>query len=223
MVSSISYVNLSQKIIDCELPSSETLNILSTGQQIEILKLCYNGQKKLLNQLLEEKKLENADIEIPIIQLPKRNKTQITQNLNNDELELSIQQNIKKITNANKENMSIDFEKEFCEKDEDCSSSSFSTYTTPTLNNYVTLDSNEYIDPTPSGHITSTLNSDCEEADEDYMTQTSKTDTNSKKHNQSLESPLPKRIRKEDTQLPLQSTSNNRLQEIQNAKISNKA
>lgn len=37
------------------------------------------------------------------------------QNLNNDELELSIQQNIKKITNANKKNMSIDFEKEFCE------------------------------------------------------------------------------------------------------------
>ncbi|CAG8834967.1 39674_t:CDS:2, partial [Gigaspora margarita] len=296
MVSSITYSNLSQKIIDCELPSSETLNTLSTSQQIEILKLCYNAQRKLLNQLLEEKRIENADIEIPTIQLPKRNKTQssklklsalcswspkdyfakikadftphleenkikasvtwsqlgytareswiedvynkhrskigsnkwivqeclkqkltdradnfrrknykakprITQNLdNNDELEMSIQQNIEKITNANKENMSIDFEKEFCEsdgdnlEDEDCSGSSFSTYATPTLNNYVTLDSDEYIDPTSSGHIVSNSNSDSEEADEGYMTQTSK----------------------KDTQLPLQS------QKIQNVKISNK-
>ncbi|CAG8811288.1 22328_t:CDS:1 [Cetraspora pellucida] len=74
--SSISYSYLSQKITDCELPSTETLNIFSKAQQIEILKLCYNTQKRLLNKLLDDKRIEHADIEIPVVQLPKRNKNQ---------------------------------------------------------------------------------------------------------------------------------------------------
>jgi hypothetical protein len=73
---SISYKYLFQKIIDCKLPSAETLNTLSTGQQIEILKLCYNAQRKILNNLLEEKRIEKANFEIPTIQPPKRNKHQ---------------------------------------------------------------------------------------------------------------------------------------------------
>ncbi|KAF0438023.1 hypothetical protein F8M41_004317 [Gigaspora margarita] len=62
MSSSISYTDLSQKITDCALP--------------KLLKLCYNSQNQLLNELLEEKKRENADIDIPTIHPPKRNKTQ---------------------------------------------------------------------------------------------------------------------------------------------------
>ncbi|CAG8842509.1 36080_t:CDS:2, partial [Gigaspora margarita] len=41
----ISYIYLSQKITDCELPSTETLNTFSTIQQIENLKLCYDLSK----------------------------------------------------------------------------------------------------------------------------------------------------------------------------------
>ncbi|CAG8458360.1 7875_t:CDS:2 [Racocetra fulgida] len=75
--SPISYSYLSQKITNCELPSTETLNTFSKAQQIEILKLCYDAQKRLLNKLLEDKKLEHADVEIPVVQLPKRiNKNQ---------------------------------------------------------------------------------------------------------------------------------------------------
>jgi hypothetical protein len=75
-MTSISYSYLSQKITDCELPSLETFNTFSKAQQIEILKVCYNAQKKLLNKLLDDKRIEHADIEIPVVQLPKRNKTQ---------------------------------------------------------------------------------------------------------------------------------------------------
>ncbi|CAG8760314.1 15449_t:CDS:2, partial [Dentiscutata erythropus] len=53
-----------------------TLDTLSASQQIEILKLCYDAQKNLLNKLLEEKKKENVDIKIPTIQPSKRNRTQ---------------------------------------------------------------------------------------------------------------------------------------------------
>ncbi|CAG8727630.1 7021_t:CDS:2, partial [Cetraspora pellucida] len=41
-----------------------------------ILKLCYNAQKRLLNKLLDDKRIEHANIEIPVVQLPKRNKNQ---------------------------------------------------------------------------------------------------------------------------------------------------
>ncbi|CAG8789370.1 18219_t:CDS:2 [Gigaspora margarita] len=74
--SSISYLHLSQKIIDYELPSKETLYTFSKDQQIEILILCYDVQKILLNKLLEEKRIEHANIEFPVVQLPKRNKNQ---------------------------------------------------------------------------------------------------------------------------------------------------
>ncbi|CAG8615461.1 829_t:CDS:2 [Dentiscutata erythropus] len=73
--SSISYSYLSKKILDCEIPSKETFNTLSLDQQIEILKSCYNIQRKLLIKILEDKKNEQATIEIPNIQPPKRDKS----------------------------------------------------------------------------------------------------------------------------------------------------
>ncbi|KAF0475502.1 hypothetical protein F8M41_024611 [Gigaspora margarita] len=73
--SSISYSYLSKKILDCEIPPEETFNTLSLDHQIEILKSCYNIQRKLLIKLLEDKKNEQAIIEIPNIQPPKRDKT----------------------------------------------------------------------------------------------------------------------------------------------------
>ncbi|CAG8714836.1 6426_t:CDS:2, partial [Racocetra fulgida] len=73
---SITYSYLSQKIIDSEAPSEEILDTLSAQQKIEVLKLCYNSQRKLLNKLLEEKRIEQAIIEIPTIQPPKRDKNQ---------------------------------------------------------------------------------------------------------------------------------------------------
>ncbi|CAG8608620.1 743_t:CDS:2, partial [Scutellospora calospora] len=191
------------------------------------------SNKWIIQECLKQKLTNRAD---NFRKKSNKTKPRITQNLNNyNELEISIQQNIEKISNANKENMSINFKKEFCEsdgnnlEDEDCSGSFFSTYATP--NNYIALDSDECIDPTPNGHIASTPNSDNilkpsmsikQTIDKISSRTRQKAYINSKKYNQSLESSLPKRIQKEDTQLPLQSTSNNRLQEIQNVKISNK-
>ncbi|CAG8812483.1 25003_t:CDS:2, partial [Cetraspora pellucida] len=71
----ISYSDLSKAILNCKLPSKETLNILSQNQQIELLKFFYNKQQKLLNKLLEHKKNEQMPINIPNIRLPKRDKT----------------------------------------------------------------------------------------------------------------------------------------------------
>ncbi|CAG8815941.1 22660_t:CDS:1, partial [Dentiscutata erythropus] len=72
--SSITYSYLSQKIIDSEAPSEVILDSLSAQQKIEVLKLCYDLQQKLLNKLLEEKRIEQAIIEIPTIELPKQDK-----------------------------------------------------------------------------------------------------------------------------------------------------
>ncbi|CAG8682713.1 46281_t:CDS:2, partial [Gigaspora margarita] len=58
--SSISYSYLSKKILDCEIPSEETFNILSLDHQIEILKSCYNKKRKLLVKLLDDKKNEQV-------------------------------------------------------------------------------------------------------------------------------------------------------------------
>jgi hypothetical protein len=71
---SISYSYLSRKILDCELLTKETFDTFSLNQQLEILKSCYNKQKKLLIKLLEDKKNEQTIIEIPNIQPPKRDK-----------------------------------------------------------------------------------------------------------------------------------------------------
>ncbi|CAG8681387.1 3851_t:CDS:2 [Cetraspora pellucida] len=72
--SSITYSYLSQKIIDSEAPSEEILDSLSAQQKIEVLKLCYDSQRKLLNKLLKEKRIEQAIIEIPTIEPSKRDK-----------------------------------------------------------------------------------------------------------------------------------------------------
>ncbi|CAG8457680.1 37697_t:CDS:2 [Gigaspora margarita] len=59
-------------------PSKEILDSLLAQQKIEVLKLCYNLQQKLLNKLLEKKRIEQAIIKIPTIQLSKRDKNQLS-------------------------------------------------------------------------------------------------------------------------------------------------
>ncbi|CAG8822082.1 23218_t:CDS:1, partial [Dentiscutata erythropus] len=56
--------------------SEEILNPLSAQQKIEVLKLYYDSQRKLLNKLLEEKRIEQAIIEISTIEPPKQDKHQ---------------------------------------------------------------------------------------------------------------------------------------------------
>ncbi|CAG8606791.1 8246_t:CDS:1 [Cetraspora pellucida] len=75
---SISYSFLSRKILDCKLPTKETFDAFSLNQQLEILKSCYNKQKKLLIKLLEDKKNEQTIIKIPNIKLSKRDKAKVS-------------------------------------------------------------------------------------------------------------------------------------------------
>ncbi|CAG8796874.1 12159_t:CDS:2, partial [Dentiscutata erythropus] len=61
--SSITYLYLSQKIIDSKAPSEEILDLLSAQQKIE---------------LLEEKRIKQAIIEIPTMEPSKRDKYQLS-------------------------------------------------------------------------------------------------------------------------------------------------